>query len=101
MLDEHVRQSDGRRGCSPPDAINEYSWLLRLQGQPREALAEVDRWLFEKPGVYRTTQLPLLLERARLHAALEEWEQAESDIEDLFRLTKRDRWRKFRGQAAP
>lgn len=86
VLGERVRHSKAQ-GRFDSRAVLEYSWLLRLLGRPHEALAEVDHCLFEKPGVYRTSQLTLLLERARIHIALEQWDQAEREIEDLFRLT--------------
>jgi WD40 repeat protein/tetratricopeptide (TPR) repeat protein len=66
--------------------INDYIWLLRVRGQPKQSLQEVDYWLYEKPGVYRpgSYRRYLLLERARSHAALEQWREAEQDIEALF-----------------
>jgi tetratricopeptide (TPR) repeat protein len=66
--------------------VEEYAWLLRLRGEPQRALEEVDKWLWEKPGVYREPFLHLLLERARTNAALGRWEAAEKDIEDFLRL---------------
>jgi WD40 repeat protein/tetratricopeptide (TPR) repeat protein/predicted Ser/Thr protein kinase len=86
LLGERLRQA-AAAGMFDFNAVNEYSWMLRVLGRTREALTEVDRCLFEKPGVYRSSQKPLLLERARLHAALEQWDQTERDLDDLFRLT--------------
>src|SRR5207248_2157787 len=42
-------------------------------------------WLYERAGVPRSGCLPLLLERARLHAALSRWDDAEMDLEEFFR----------------
>jgi len=66
----------------------EYSWLMRLHGDPKLALREVDRRLFESPGVYHEEFAHLLVERARIHASLEQWDNAESDIDDFFRLSE-------------
>lgn len=63
-----------------------YTWLLRLEGDPRRALTELDRRLYDRPGVYRQQHLPLLVERARIHAALDQWDEADEDLADLFRL---------------
>lgn len=55
----------------------------------RAALQRLDRWLFHTPGVIRGDQLssayPLLVERARLHAALKMWDDAEKDLDHFFR----------------
>ncbi len=82
---------DTMQGVSPDDelysiqAVEHLSWLLRLHGKAGEAREVVDRWLFEKPGAYRVNYLPLLVERSRVHVALGQWDQAERDIEELFR----------------
>ncbi len=65
----------------------EYGWLMREAGTPRLALEEIDQRLFVKAGTYRREYLPLLLERARLHVALKQPEQAEKDLEEYFRAT--------------
>src|SRR5205823_4044159 len=49
---------------------------------------EVDRWLFSKPGTYRSGAEVLLVERARLHAALNQLEAAEKDLRDFFQVTE-------------
>jgi tetratricopeptide (TPR) repeat protein len=66
--------------------VEEYSWLVRIHGDPRQALREIDRRLFESAGVYRNGQIYLLVERARIHAALKQWSQAAQDIDEFFRL---------------
>jgi tRNA A-37 threonylcarbamoyl transferase component Bud32 len=69
----------------------DYCWLLRSQGEARAGLAELDRWLFAAPGVYSTGEEWSVLseafaERARLQAALGDWEGAEKDLAECFRL---------------
>ncbi len=63
-----------------------HSWLLRLDGKPGQALAALNRQLLDGDGRYRTEHLPLLIERARVHAALEQWDRAREDLDDLARL---------------
>jgi hypothetical protein len=86
VLEERLRHL-GPATVMTNESVMEYSWLLRLLGRTRQALEEVDRRLFEKPGTYRPSALMMLLERARIQAALGQWDQAEHDIEDLFRLS--------------
>ena len=59
-------------------------WLLRERGQPERALARVDLALADKPQKYGSREMFLLVERARLSAALGRWDEAERDIVDLF-----------------
>ena len=63
-----------------------HSWLLRLDGKPGQALAALNRQLLDGDGRYRTEHLPLLVERARVHAALEQWDRAREDLDDLAKL---------------
>jgi WD40 repeat protein/tetratricopeptide (TPR) repeat protein len=87
LVEEVVRRaSPDRSNIGNSSWLEEYAWLLRLRGEPKRALEEVDRWLWEKPGVYREDFLGLLLERARVHAALGQWDAAEKDLEDFSRL---------------
>ena len=58
-------------------------WLLRLQGKPQAALAALDRHLLDSTGAYRQQRIGLLVERARIHAALGQWDQAAKDLDDL------------------
>jgi tRNA A-37 threonylcarbamoyl transferase component Bud32 len=74
-------------------ALTEYCWLLRTQGEAKAGLAELDRWLFAAPGVYPegAPEVPLgqlLLERVRLQAALGDWDAAEKDLAECFRLSE-------------
>ncbi len=68
--------------------VEEFCWLMRVSGDDNRALKELDRWLFAKPGVYRSgnAHLALLHERARIHASRQDWAAADKDIEDYFRL---------------
>jgi hypothetical protein len=71
----------------------ETCWLKRCQCEPRPALAELDRWLYSSPGKYAMpedwgTPTYLLLERARLEAALGDWDGAEKDLTECLRLLK-------------
>jgi tetratricopeptide (TPR) repeat protein len=68
-----------------PVTVEEYGWLQRERGAAGEALREIDRRLFDPDGGYRKDRLPLLLERARLEAALHEWDQAERDVGECLR----------------
>jgi len=70
--------------------VEEYSWLMRLHGDPQRGLREVDRRLFESREVYRDEQVYLLVERARIHATLGQWGQAAHDLDEFFRLTNVD-----------
>jgi tetratricopeptide (TPR) repeat protein len=69
------------------DYVQEYCWILRNQGQPDEALRTVDHWLYVSPGVFRPGQKYLLLERARILAALDRYAEAEQAIDELFRVS--------------
>lgn len=62
----------------------EYGWLMRLRQNPKRALDEVNLRLLTQQGGYRRPYLPLLLERARLRAALEEWDAALHDLDELL-----------------
>src|SRR5205823_2810221 len=74
-----------------------YGWLLRRQGQARQALGELKSYADEFADVLRKihpgdpkAQLswaPLQLEQARLHVALNDWAQAEKLVDDFLRLT--------------
>ena len=70
----------------------EYGNLMRLRGRSHEAMEEMDSRLFSEPGVYRMPYWPLLLERARLRIALNQWEQAETDLTTY--LSKKDVFRR-------
>jgi len=61
-----------------------YSWLLRLEGEAPRALSILDQQLLDSDGQYRADRLALLVERARVHTALEQWEDAEKDLTTLL-----------------
>jgi tetratricopeptide (TPR) repeat protein len=66
--------------------IQEYVNLSICRGDPDRALAVVNKWLVLPSGTLQAAYLPLLLERARLHAAKKNWEPAEKDAELVIRL---------------
>src|SRR5262249_13977193 len=68
--------------------VEEYTWVMRERGEPATALAEVERHLQNWPERYRM----LLLARARLLVMLERWQEAERDMEDLFRQPPKSGW---------
>jgi tetratricopeptide (TPR) repeat protein len=80
--------------------INNYlgrgrAWLMRRGGKAREGLADLDRSAAEIAAVLRLWAgqdrkvemgvAPLYLERARLLAALKEWEPAEKELDTLLK----------------
>ena len=67
--------------------IAEYCWLLTEMGESKAALEEVDRHLMTGDGQYTPNCNQLILERARLHAVLGQWEQAEKELQDYYRAT--------------
>jgi hypothetical protein len=64
--------------------LNQYAWLLLRSGDPQAALDEVDRWLIAPGGGPVQEFLPLFLERARIHWALERWGEADKDLDTFF-----------------
>lgn len=70
--------------------VEKLAWILRQKGQAQLALTRVNQFL-EKGTSGQSKQFqPLLLERARIHIALKQWDQAESDVEAVLRLDTRD-----------
>ncbi|MGD0093770.1 MAG: hypothetical protein ABSE73_28005, partial [Planctomycetota bacterium] len=65
--------------------LEELCWLLRLRQQAPAALKLLDSALLGKGGKPLTDRLSLLVERARIHAALEQWTEAEGDLELFFK----------------
>jgi hypothetical protein len=92
--------------------LAEYTWLLQSRGEVEQALKELDRWLFEAPGVIQTDYrlMPdrvmfLRVERARLNmalarremerahrnTALKYYKDAEEDVEHCLKLSAENR----------
>jgi len=71
-------------GTSKGGLVAEYVGLLCGRGQAPRALAELDKWLFENPGVYRKGYEDLLIQRARICAAMGRWDEAEKNIEEFI-----------------
>ncbi len=77
----------------PLTFFTEYCWLLKLRGEAAAARRELDDHLYEASAVYRKTldvptRVLLLVERARLDAALNEWDGAEKDLALALRLNE-------------
>jgi tetratricopeptide (TPR) repeat protein len=86
------RQAEARRlaeellaeDLSPADRLGitkDYAWIMIRAGRPHDALPAVDRFLDPKSGPRDPALQPLLLERARLYAALGRWAEAEQDVD--------------------
>jgi eukaryotic-like serine/threonine-protein kinase len=68
--------------------LRDLVWLLIEEGQPQQAVEEMNRWLaLTATDEYR----PLLIERARARIALKQWDEAEKDVEEFFKDVSRDR----------
>jgi hypothetical protein len=65
-------------------ALKEYVELLIQKKTPGPGLPLVNRYLLTPQGEFQVAYLPLLLERARLQAALAQWQQAEKDLDFLL-----------------
>jgi tetratricopeptide (TPR) repeat protein len=66
--------------------IEQYGWLMRQQGPAgcRKALAALNAWVLNAQGQIREGRWHwLLVERARLHVALGEFDQAEEDLREF------------------
>jgi tetratricopeptide (TPR) repeat protein len=105
---EATMRTEGLIGYDLIWPLRWYTWLLRRTGAAEEALRIVDRCLFDESGRPRYTRpagasgaesvedprrrdfLALYLERARAHAALSKWDQAENDLDDMARLLPPD-----------
>jgi tetratricopeptide (TPR) repeat protein len=77
------------RGTGPGAAVpvyqlEEFSWLAREQGRAAEALEPINRHLAlsQSEPAYHA----LRVERARLYAALNRWQEAEADLTEFLRL---------------
>jgi tetratricopeptide (TPR) repeat protein len=68
----------------------EYGWMMREKGTPSRALPEINRLLLDKSGKFRPEALALLIERARLHAAMNDWDAAKNDLEEFFRIPSKE-----------
>jgi tetratricopeptide (TPR) repeat protein/predicted Ser/Thr protein kinase len=77
---------DSAQPISEVSLNNEFCWIQRLRGRPEIALAELDRRLFDAQHNLVPRIQGLLVERARIHAAMKQWDDAEKDIEDYLRL---------------
>ena len=62
----------------------EYGWVTRENGTPLAGLEEVTARIFSAPRVFRAYEYQLLIERARLNAALGKMSDAEQDLRDFL-----------------
>jgi len=62
--------------------VETYAWLLRLRDGPQRALNEIQS---QMNNAHRQERIGLLVEQARCHAALNQWEQAQQDLDELNR----------------
>jgi WD40 repeat protein/tRNA A-37 threonylcarbamoyl transferase component Bud32/tetratricopeptide (TPR) repeat protein len=85
LLDADEYWTPENRVREQADVLLRYAWLQRQQGNPAAALKRVDQALFERPGVPRPQVPFLFVERCRIHAALQQWDEAEQDLEQFFR----------------
>jgi tetratricopeptide (TPR) repeat protein len=81
----------------PGTTVTGPCWLLSRTGEARRALELFDRSLYVAPGKYRPEISPYgiqdnMLQRAYLHAALDEWDEAEKDVDEALRTFARDPW---------
>jgi tetratricopeptide (TPR) repeat protein len=78
-----------RPGDTARRILEETTWILRLRGGATQALADLDRFLFPGPGADGKAPEPasiLYVERARIHAALGQWQEAERDVDAYLSL---------------
>jgi tetratricopeptide (TPR) repeat protein len=62
------------------DPLDDYCWMLRLDGKPDEALKFIERGVAKDPAH--------LIERSRIHAALGQWGEAQKDLDLYFQKPK-------------
>jgi hypothetical protein len=67
-----------------PGFMDEYAWLLRERGQHFDAMNLVNGRLLDKDGSINGQRSYLLLARARLHVAKQDWANAEKDVRELL-----------------
>ena len=76
----------------PDDRIGitrDYAWLMITGGTPAKALEEINRRLGPAPPRSDDLIFPMLVERARVHAALRNWDQAEADVVRFIELVRK------------
>ncbi len=73
------------KSTSNPNTFRHFVRLLRLTGQPREALEQLDQAARDQARTPLRNDLGLLVERARVHATLQEWQSCEAAIDEGYR----------------
>jgi len=87
-VENWLRKGDSRQFTV--GLATEYGWMMREKGTPSRALPEINRLLLDKSDVHRWRVPALLIERARLHAAMNEWDVAKNDLEEFFRIPSQE-----------
>jgi tetratricopeptide (TPR) repeat protein len=78
--EKYLAQFSQANAAPPLDAVEEMSWILRVQGRHGEALDLLNRFL--NPSDASSPVLnSLLVERARVHAAQERWQESAQDLD--------------------
>lgn len=72
---------------APSNWLEDDAWLLCLGGRADEALARIDRRIFDASGKYRENAEGMLFGRARVLATLGRWDEAEQSLDDWFQST--------------
>ncbi len=78
------------RNSSHSDIQRHYLRLLRLNGDPQRALNELERIEQQRTTTNRPIEKLLIIERARIGAALENWSECERTIEDFYQRHRED-----------
>lgn len=72
---------------APSNWLEDDAWLLCLGGRADEALARIDRRIFDASGKHRENAAGMLFGRARVLATLGRWDEAEQSLDDWFQST--------------
>jgi tetratricopeptide (TPR) repeat protein len=91
QLDEATKPGDAliAEYGDDPSILDYYCWALRARGDYDRDLAVANRVLAPpgpSPAGSAAARFLPLLERARIHVARQEWDPAESDLNEFFRL---------------
>jgi hypothetical protein len=76
----------------PDDRIGisrDYAWLMITGKTPENALEEINRRLGPAPPGPDDVNFPMLLDRARVHAALGNWDQADADVVRFIEMVRK------------
>jgi tetratricopeptide (TPR) repeat protein len=85
LLTDDAYWPGGRLPRDVIPVVERVSWILRQKGQAQAALTNINQYLAKDLSLAKDFK-PLLLERARIHVALKQWDEAEKDIDEVLRL---------------